>query len=236
MGTQHDRATLTVQKENNPTTREVNHWDGDRCYCAYHRSGTHNTTNYKSFEGEREIAVYPAPRYHVGRQEEREQSRGRFARPRRSEIPRRWAEWEPQRNCSRSLPRKNVSMGEIQTIAEGFVGGEPISSDRKAHARRARFEEVYSTKHCPTKQRNSEPAPTVTFEEADKDGVIYPHDDALLVIMQVVNFTTRRILIDKGSSVEILFWNSFSQMGIDPDCLQPAPMPLKAFKGTWFSQ
>ncbi|KAF5465239.1 hypothetical protein F2P56_015264 [Juglans regia] len=47
--------------------------------------------------------------------------------------------------------------------------------------------------------------------------------------MLVTNFTTRRILVDNGSSANILYWKAFTCMGIDTAQLQPAPMPLKGF-------
>lgn len=56
-----------------------------------------------------------------------------------------------------------------------------------------------------------------------------PHDDMLVLTMLVANYTMRRILIDNGSSVDILFWNAFSKMGISVDQLQPAPTTLKGF-------
>lgn len=49
--------------------------------------------------------------------------------------------------------------------------------------------------------------------------------------MLVANFTTKRILIDNDSSVDILFWDAFTQMGIEYDRLQPALMPSKGFTG-----
>ncbi|XP_041000666.1 uncharacterized protein LOC121246556 [Juglans microcarpa x Juglans regia] len=49
--------------------------------------------------------------------------------------------------------------------------------------------------------------------------------------MLVTNFTTRRILIDNRSSADILFWDTFSKIGIDADQLKPAPTTLKGFTG-----
>ncbi|XP_041025394.1 uncharacterized protein LOC121265792 [Juglans microcarpa x Juglans regia] len=47
----------------------------------------------------------------------------------------------------------------------------------------------------------------------------------------VANFTTQRILIDNGCFVDILFWDVFSKMDINPNCLRPTPMRLKGFTG-----
>lgn len=47
--------------------------------------------------------------------------------------------------------------------------------------------------------------PIVSFGEADKEGVLYPQDDAMVVTILVANFTTRGILIENGSFTDILF-------------------------------
>lgn len=50
-----------------------------------------------------------------------------------------------------------------------------------------------------------------------------------MITMLVANFTMRRILINKGRSTDILFWEVFTRMGIDIARLQLAPMPFKSF-------
>lgn len=57
--------------------------------------------------------------------------------------------------------------------------------------------------------------PIISFRESDEEGVLYLHHDALVVTMLVANFTTRRILIDNSSLIDILFWVAFARMGID---------------------
>ncbi|XP_042969038.1 uncharacterized protein LOC122301716 [Carya illinoinensis] len=47
--------------------------------------------------------------------------------------------------------------------------------------------------------------------------------------MLVANFTTRRILINNGSSADILFYVAFTRMGINIARLQLASTPLKGF-------
>lgn len=80
-----------------------------------------------------------------------------------------------------------------------------ISSGRKAHTRESYYREVYLATYHPTKYRKSKLAPAISFREDDEEGVLYPHDDALVVTIQITNFTMRRILINNGSSANILF-------------------------------
>ncbi|KAG6732462.1 hypothetical protein I3842_01G179400 [Carya illinoinensis] len=71
----------------------------------------------------------------------------------------------------------------------------------------------------------------IFFEEADMEGVIYPHEDALVITLVIANSTTRRVLVDNGSSADILLWEAFVKMGIDVGKLRLSPMPLKGFSG-----
>jgi hypothetical protein len=71
----------------------------------------------------------------------------------------------------------------------------------------------------------------VTFSEEDEWGVSVPHDDPLVVTMTVANCSVRRILIDNGSSADILYWTAFSQMKISRDKMRPIRTPLVGFAG-----
>lgn len=74
---------------------------------------------------------------------------------------------------------------------------------------------MYLAAYCPSNYRRREPAPIIFFKEGDEEGVLYQHDDALMVTMLVTNFTTRRIFIANDSSANSLFWEVFTQMGIN---------------------
>ncbi|KAF3452063.1 hypothetical protein FNV43_RR08159 [Rhamnella rubrinervis] len=116
------------------------------------------------------------------------------------------------------------------------VGGGNVSSNRalKAYSRTARYppseyQEVNLTQR-PAKEIKVEPY-SITFTDADSRGVHHPHDDALVITMNVANCMVRRILVDNGSSVDILYWDAFKQMGIGKEKLDPASAPLFGFAG-----
>ncbi|GAV87003.1 LOW QUALITY PROTEIN: hypothetical protein CFOL_v3_30429, partial [Cephalotus follicularis] len=71
----------------------------------------------------------------------------------------------------------------------------------------------------------------ITFSEADYEGVHLPHDDPVVVTLQVTLFTMKRILIDSGSSVDILYKHAFDQLRIPIDQLKPVKTPLVGFAG-----
>ncbi|GAV77937.1 LOW QUALITY PROTEIN: hypothetical protein CFOL_v3_21405, partial [Cephalotus follicularis] len=71
----------------------------------------------------------------------------------------------------------------------------------------------------------------ITFTEVDYEGVHLPHDDPVVVTLLVELFTMKRILIDSGSSVDILYKHAFDQLRIPADQLKPVKTPLVGFAG-----
>ncbi|GAV76519.1 LOW QUALITY PROTEIN: hypothetical protein CFOL_v3_19992, partial [Cephalotus follicularis] len=71
----------------------------------------------------------------------------------------------------------------------------------------------------------------ITFSEADYEGVRLPHDDPVVVTLLVELFTMKRILIDSGSSADILYKHAFDQLRIPADQLKPVKTPLVGFTG-----
>ncbi|GAV65651.1 hypothetical protein CFOL_v3_09165, partial [Cephalotus follicularis] len=69
----------------------------------------------------------------------------------------------------------------------------------------------------------------ITFSEADYEGVRLPHDDPVVVTLLVELLTMKRILIDSGSSADILYKHAFDQLRIPVDQLKPVRTPLVGF-------
>ncbi|XP_042942590.1 uncharacterized protein LOC122276745 [Carya illinoinensis] len=96
-------------------------------------------------------------------------------------------------------------------------------TSRKAYARKARYEEVFMADRTHKQPKLSNEKMVISFEEADREGIIYPYDDALVIILVIANYTTRWVLVDNGSSNDILFWEAFVKMGIDVGRLRLFP-------------
>ncbi|GAV79090.1 LOW QUALITY PROTEIN: hypothetical protein CFOL_v3_22555, partial [Cephalotus follicularis] len=75
----------------------------------------------------------------------------------------------------------------------------------------------------------------ITFSEVDYEGVRLPHDDPVVVTLLVELFTMKRILIDSGSSADILYKHAFDQLRIPEDQLKPVKTPLVGFAGETIS-
>jgi hypothetical protein len=71
----------------------------------------------------------------------------------------------------------------------------------------------------------------VGFSDEDYAGVSLPHTDAIVVTLQVANHRIHRMLVDNGSSADILYWSAFQHMEISLEKVIPATCPLVGFAG-----
>ena len=75
-------------------------------------------------------------------------------------------------------------------------------------------------------------SPTIEFSEEDARRLHHPHDDALVVSIRIEDYNMHRVLVDNGSSTDILYYLAFQQMGIGREQLIPINAPLVGFGGT----
>ncbi|XP_024025968.1 uncharacterized protein LOC112092910 [Morus notabilis] len=71
----------------------------------------------------------------------------------------------------------------------------------------------------------------MAFNEDDASGVHFPHNDALVVEAMIGNHTVCRILVDNGSSVDLLYSDCLEKMGIQKEQLEKTSRPLYGFTG-----
>ena len=72
---------------------------------------------------------------------------------------------------------------------------------------------------------------SITFSDLDLEGCQHPHDDPLVVRAVVANKTVHRVLIDNGSSADIIFASAFDKMGIGREKLELVNTHLRGFSG-----
>ena len=73
--------------------------------------------------------------------------------------------------------------------------------------------------------------PTISFIDEEAKRIHHPHDDAIFITLLIADYTTRRVLVDNGSSVDILYYPAFQQMRLGRDLLHPVCSPLIGFGG-----
>ncbi|XP_010424499.1 PREDICTED: uncharacterized protein LOC104709616 [Camelina sativa] len=71
--------------------------------------------------------------------------------------------------------------------------------------------------------------PEVSFSEKETEELDTPHDDALVISLDVANHEVCRILIDIGSSVDLIFLETLARMGIGKEHIVGPPSPLVLF-------
>ena len=130
-----------------------------------------------------------------------------------------------EENKNRLEDRPRDIIGEIHTIVGGLASGGTLRSSRKAYARQAHNILVTQRSQKNVKLDNQ----VITYNKDDARGIHQPHDDALVVTMTIAGFITRRVLIDNGSSANIIYLPAYQQMKIDKERLRPIDIPLVGF-------
>ena len=113
-------------------------------------------------------------------------------------------------------------------ILGGFAKGGESSSTKKAHLRSIRSGEVMEVQAVSKLPRLDT---AITFSYSYLEGCQHPHDDPLVIRAVVANKTIHRVLVDNGSSAEIIFALAFDKMGIGREKLEPVSTHLYGFSG-----
>ena len=116
-------------------------------------------------------------------------------------------------------------IGEIKTITGGLFTGGSFKSLKKAYQRQVNS--VHMMPSFKQKRTNQD----MSFNEADARGVKQPHNDPLVTMLTIEGFDTKRILVDNGSSMNIIYLPAFQQLKLDPKRLRPFDSPLVSFSG-----
>ena len=69
------------------------------------------------------------------------------------------------------------------------------------------------------------------FSNEDKLGTMQPHDDALVVTLRIGGYDVKRVMIDQGSAVEIMYLDLFKGLNLKPKNLTAYNSPLVSFEG-----
>ena len=113
-----------------------------------------------------------------------------------------------------------------------IVGGTAVTgSSKKARKTYLRMvQNVQLTSSMPKIARRE--SPIIGFLEEDARRFHHPHDDGLVVSIQIEDYNMHRVLVDNGSSTNILYYPAFQQMGIGREWLIPTNASLVGFGGT----
>ena len=201
-----------TQMKSNPATRD------NTKYCEFHRDYEHRTDNCIQLRREIEYLIQCGylRRFISPGNQAPSQTQNQNQAPTQQPPPRQ------------TTTQHQQPLGEIHVISGGFAGGGESSSARKAHLcslRSADMGEVQAVSKLPRMDT------TITFSDSDLEGCQHPHDDPLVVRAIVANTTVHRVLVDNGSSADIIFASAFDKMGIGREKLEPVNTHLRRFSG-----
>ena len=117
-------------------------------------------------------------------------------------------------------------LGEIRVIIRGSSTGQS-SKSKKAYLKVV--QSVQLSGRSPRARTMDEQA--ITFTDEDAERIHHPHDDAIVITLLIADYTTKRVLVDNGSSADILYYPAFQQMRLGGDQLRPVNSPLVGFGG-----
>ncbi|KAL2247785.1 UNVERIFIED_CONTAM: hypothetical protein Sindi_2630800 [Sesamum indicum] len=115
--------------------------------------------------------------------------------------------------------------GIIYTIAGGPTAGDS-SRTRKRCARAA---DSIREKEFVLKVEDEE---AISFNSSDRLEEGGEQNDPMVVKLDIANFTVHKVLIDSGSSADIIFKNVVDRMGLENARLEPVKTPLVGFGGS----
>ncbi|XP_023912551.1 uncharacterized protein LOC112024147 [Quercus suber] len=176
-------------------------------YCRFHRDHGHDTADCYDLKQQIETLI-------------RQGKLQKFVSKERTDpAP---PEHPPRRDNDRPRP----PVGDIRMIVGGMAT-RPSKRARKMYLRMVQNVQLTGLVQN-VAQRES---PIIEFSEEDAQRLHHPHDDALVVSLQVGDYNLHRVLVDNGSSADILYYPTYQQMKISRERLVPTNAPLVGFGG-----
>ena len=71
----------------------------------------------------------------------------------------------------------------------------------------------------------------MSFSDEDKIGTIQSHDDALVVTLKIGGCDVKKVMVDQGSGVEIMYLDLYRGLSLKLEDLTAYNSPLVSFDG-----
>ncbi|XP_056685858.1 uncharacterized protein [Spinacia oleracea] len=112
----------------------------------------------------------------------------------------------------------------VAVISGGLFAGGPTMRGQKDYA--SRLGQVMLSRKAPMDH-----FPKVEICESDRGKIGTPHDDPLVIELKVANLKVRRILVDTGSSSDIISTACLNRLEHDPKTIEKIHYPIIGFGG-----
>ncbi|XP_020234186.1 uncharacterized protein LOC109814229 [Cajanus cajan] len=123
-----------------------------------------------------------------------------------------------------------IKQGQLRSFVDRPDSSRPRPSFQPRHNDRHRQDHA----ERPWRERSRQPARrllAITFTDADFRGIDPVQDDPMVISVEIHNCIVKKTLVDQGSSADILYWNTFKQLGISEKELILYDDPLVGFSG-----
>ncbi|XP_030964911.1 uncharacterized protein LOC115986199 [Quercus lobata] len=74
-------------------------------------------------------------------------------------------------------------------------------------------------------------SPMLGFSDEDKVGTIQPHDDVLVITLKIEGYDVKRLLVDQGSTVEVMYPDLYKGLNPKSENLTAYDSLLVSFEG-----
>ena len=74
-------------------------------------------------------------------------------------------------------------------------------------------------------------SPMLGFSDEDKIGTIQPYDDTLVVTLRIGGYDVKRVLVDQGSAMKVMYPDLYKGLNLKPEDLSAYDSPLVSFEG-----
>ena len=206
-------------------------------FCAYHDGHGHQTDDcvhlidrVEELVREGKLSEYlrtgplPGPP-----RDTRYRSRSPMAGGRRSEDrPYRHRTPPRRRSPSRHHQARDRTVHRSFSIAGGFAGGGPTSNSRKRHLKTV-LHLQHTSKSRPSASKDK--GTVISFSDLDYGEETGEDDDPLVIEALISNRLIKRVLVDNGSSADIMFYEAFKDLQLSDRELLPYETELVGFTG-----
>ncbi|XP_034197018.1 uncharacterized protein LOC117612439 [Prunus dulcis] len=106
-------------------------------------------------------------------------------------------------------PTRQINM--ISTISGGPTVARMSNRSMQQYVHAAQFPQVFGievNRHEEVPKAHWAP---ITFCKEEEEGILYPHDDPMIIRAEIADYDVGRVLIDTGSSVSVIFAEAFRE-------------------------
>ena len=129
------------------------------------------------------------------------------------------------------VPERAPSPPHNAKVVNFISGGSDICGTSYSAAKRNAKEAKLENGERPVRTSTQTGQKTISFEDKDRCNIQDPHHDSLVITLSIANCFVRRILIDGGSSVNIIQLDALRKMDIPDSEIIPRSSVLVGFSG-----